>query len=159
MSTATFAKPIPTHRILAENANLIWKWFQERGGIVIWHSADLSDPSKTWTGPMKDAEGNPPKKENWKMEDQPREAFTDPMNVWVDTPKEIKRFHVAIRRGTQGMCFKCTDASSARIEREVAKRQNSWYEFDYDTQEAVIYVPGKSKRLPAYIKEHSENGN
>jgi hypothetical protein len=29
--------------------------------------------------------------------------------------------------------------------------EESWYEFDYETQEAVIFVPGETKPLSEYI--------
>jgi hypothetical protein len=53
---------------------------------------------------------------------------------------EVKRFHVAVRIGGQGFCLKVTDGGTRRIWRELAKAgTGSFYEFDYNTQEAVIY--------------------
>ena len=50
------------------------------------------------------------------------------------------------------MLLKCSDASSRRIRRECAKAgEESWYEFDYATQEAVVFVPGESKPLPEFV--------
>ena len=140
------------HRILAENAAQIWQWFQERGGIAVWKSVDMTNPGQSWTTPIRDAEGNPTRKQNWRMEETPSLVITDPAEVVVDVPKEIKRFRVAIKVGAQGMLLKCSDASSTRIRRECEKAgEDSWHEFDYDTQEAVIFVPGESKPLPEYV--------
>jgi hypothetical protein len=141
------------HRILAANAVQVWQWFQQRGGIAIWKSVDMSNAGQSWTTPINDAEGNPMPRQNWRMEETPSLTITDPAEVVVDVPKEVKRFHVAIRGGAQGLVLKCSDASSRRIRRECAKAgEQSWYEFDYAAQESVIFVPGESKPLPEYIK-------
>jgi hypothetical protein len=56
--------------------------------------------------------------------------------------KEVKRFRVGIRMGSQGLRVKVTDGGSRRIRREVAKAgAGATYTFDYMTQEAVILVP------------------
>ncbi len=142
-----------THHILAANAEQIWKWFQERGGIAIWKSVDMSNPGRSWTTPLRDAEGNPTARQDWRMEQTPSLIITDPAEVVVDVPKEVKRFRVAVRAGSQGLTLKCSDASSRRIRRECAKAgQESWHEFDYARQEAVIFVPGESMPLPQYIR-------
>ena len=143
---------VTRHRVLAANAGQIWKWFQERGGIAVWKSVDFATAGQTWTTPLHDAEGQPTKKQSWRMEDTPSLVITDPMEVVVDVPKEIKRFRVAIKMGSQGLMLKCTDAASRRIRRECEKAgEQSWYEFDYGTQEAVIFVPGESQPLPEFI--------
>ena len=140
------------HRILAENAAQIWQWFQERGGIAVWKSVDMTNAGRSWTTPLRDAEGNPTPRQDWRMEQAPSLVITDPAEVTVDVPKEAKRFRVAIKVGDQGMLLKCSDASSRRIRRECAKAGDaSWYEFDYATQEAVILVLGESKPLPEFV--------
>ena len=144
--------PVASHRILAANASRIWNWFQDRGGIAVWKSVDMANPGQTWTTPLNDAEGNPMRRQDWRMEETPSLVITDPMQVVVDVPREVKRFRVAVRAGSQGLSLKCSDASSHRIRRECAKAgEGSWYEFEYSTQEAVIFVPGESKPLPEYI--------
>ena len=142
------------HRILAENAHQIWQWFQQRGGIAVWNSVDMSNPGRSWTTPIRDAEGKPMPRQDWRMEQTPSLTITDPAEVVVDVPKEVKRFRVAIKAGAQGMRLKCSDASSRRIRRECDKAgTESWHEFDYATQEAVIFVPGETKPLPEFIKD------
>jgi hypothetical protein len=140
------------HRILAENAVQIWKWFQERGGIAVWKSVDMTNAGRSWTTPIRDAEGNPMPRQDWRMEETPSLTITNPAEVVVDVPKVVKRFRVAIKVGAQGMLLKCSDASSRRIRRECQKAgEESWYEFDYATQEAVIFMPGESKPLPEFV--------
>ena len=142
------------HRILAENAHQIWQWFQQRGGIAVWKSVDMSNPGRSWTTPIRDSEGKPTPKQDWRMEGTPSLTITDPAEVVVDVPKEIKRFRVAIKTGAQGLLLKCSDSSSRRIRKECQKAgEESWYEFDYATQEAVIFVPGESKPLPEFMRD------
>jgi len=142
------------HPILAENAAQVWKWFQERGGIAVWKSVDMSNPVRSWTTPLQDAEGKPMPRQDWRMEQTPSQTITDPADVVVDVPKEVKRFRVAIKAGAQGMRLKCSDASSRRIRRDCEKAgEESWYKFDYATQEAVIFVPGETKPLPEFIRD------
>ena len=144
---------VTRHRILAANAEQVWQWLQERGGIAVWKSIDISTAGQTWTTPLHDAEGQLTKKQDWRMEKTPSFIITDPAEVVVDMPKEVKRFRVAVRPGSQGLLLKCSDAASRRIRRECAKAgEDSWYEFDYATQEAVILVPGESKPLPEYVR-------
>ncbi len=148
------------HRVMSHDASRIWEGLQNRGGIAIWHSADLSDPGKTWTTPLLNKHGYPAAKQHWKMEDEPRRQITDPEEVVVDVPKEVKRFHIALRRGSTGFSIKLTDGSSRKLERAVEKANEqycqgetlAWYEFDYDTQEAVILVPDQSIPIEEFIK-------
>jgi hypothetical protein len=149
---------ITRHRILAANADQIWRWFQERGGIAVWKSVDFTTAGQSWTTPLRDSEGNPMPRQNWRMEESPSLVIADPAEVMVDVPKEIKRFRVAVRVGGQGLLVKCTDAASRRIRRECEKAgEQSWYEFDYGTQEVVIFVPGESKPLPEYVRAGHSN--
>ena len=39
------------HRILAANAVQVWQWFQQRGGIAVWKSVDMSNAGQSWTTP------------------------------------------------------------------------------------------------------------
>ena len=148
---------VTRHHVLAANAEQVWQWFQERGGIAVWKSIDFATAGQSWTTPLKDAKGQPTKKQSWRMEDTPSLVITDPAEVVVDVPKEIKRFRVGIKMGSQGMMLKCTEGATRRIRRECAKAgDDSWYEFDHGTQEAVIFVPGESQPLPEYIAEKGQ---
>ena len=144
---------VTRHHILAANADQVFRWFQERGGIAVWSSIDICTAGQSWTTPLHDAEGQPTKKQNWRMEESPSLVITDPAEVVVDVPREVKRFRVGLKMGGQGLLLKCTNAASRRIRRECAKAgEESWYEFDYGTQEAVIYAPGESLPLPEYVR-------
>lgn len=71
----------------------------------------------------------------------------------VAIDREVKRFHVAIRMGSQGFSMKCTDGASRRIRSAVAKAgEGAYHVFDYTTQEAVIMAPEKVIPLPEWEK-------
>ena len=121
-----------------EHARQIADWLKNRGGIAIWRTLNLSDPGKSWTTP---ADSSRPDRY---AESLPSEVITDPNDVGVTQYREHKRFHVALRMGKQGFALKLTDASNNRLNRALQKAgAGSSYEFDYETQEAVILVPDK----------------
>ncbi len=136
------------HRVIEPNAKLFLKWMRERGGVAVWGCLDLSDPSKTWSSPVNNEDGTPKTKPHWAATTEPIRIITDMDEILVDTPREVKRFHVAIRQGSQGLSFKLTDGSSRKLRAAVDKAgEGAWYEFDYGSQEAVILVPDKSITL------------
>jgi hypothetical protein len=129
------------HAVQEHVAEKVWGWLRERGGLAIWASANLSDLSRTWTAPVNGADGLPLPKQSWAMQNEPCRIITDPAEVVVEVPREVKRFRVGVRLGAQGMQLKVTDGGTRRIRAAVAKAgDGAWYEFDYGAQEAVIYV-------------------
>lgn len=137
-------------KVSPDKAPLLRAWLRDRGGIAIWRSADLSDPSWSTFTPALDINRQPTRKPSWKAKDEPERVITDAREVLVVIPKELKRFRVALRRA--GLQLKLSDASSLKLRRELAKllgREGgaAWYEFDYDSQEAVIYVPAQTLTL------------
>lgn len=131
-------------QVSPEHAPKFREWLQTRGGLAVWSSLDLSDPSASWTTPALTPEGSPTAPPSWKAGNKPSRVITDPTEVEVVTAKEVKRFRVAIRRGSNGLVFKLTDASTRRLRAAVEKAgEGAWYEFDYSTQEAVIFVRGE----------------
>lgn len=139
------------HTVTAENAPKIHQWFAERGGIAVWASINLSNPGASWTTPATDPVGAPATKPTWEAESTPT-LITDPADVEVVVPKEVKRFRVGVRVSNGGLQLKVTDAGTRKIRAAVAKAgDDAWHEFDYDTQEAVIYVPGSKVPLPDWM--------
>ncbi len=131
------------HTCTPENVPQFKEWLQ-RGGLAIWNSANLSNPSKTWTCPLYGKDGNLKEKPSWEAGEITR-IIKDSAEVVVEIPKEVRRFHVAIRRGSQGMSFKLTDGSTNKLHKIIEKvskeyNKDAWYEFDYSSQEAVIYI-------------------
>ena len=146
------------HQIAPENAQTIHDWLATRGGIAIWSSANPADPSGSWTTPVNHADGSRrTEKPHWSALAISR-VITDPAEIEVVVPKEIRRFHIAVRMGTNGLILKLTDASSRRVRQAVQKASQqhgteAWYAFDYSTQEAVIYVADKKVSLPEWMKQ------
>lgn len=143
------------HRVDAENAEKIWGWMKTRGGLAVWRSVDLSDPGRSVTTPYNDAEGHRTTKPHWKYDDHPERIITDPAEVVVETYKEVRRFKIAVRPGSQGMSFKLTDHSSQKV-RDACKKagEGATYEFDYGTQEAVILVPASAVPLKEWAERN-----
>jgi len=142
------------HTVHPDNASLIYNWLQTRGGLRIWHSIDLSDPHRSMTTPADKSD-----KPHWKMcNAEACRIITDPDDVLVITPKEVKRFHVALRRSSNGMSMKCTDHSSEKIRKAQDEAgPNSWYVFDYETQEAVILVPDSTMPIKEFMQISDDN--
>ena len=142
------------------NAEKFWDWIQNRGGVAVWKSVNLSNPGVSWSTP-RFTEDDPPKpypKPTWQAENEPSRVITDPADIEVAFDREIKRFGVEIRQSANGLQLKCSDASSRRIEREVARAgMGAYHEFDYGTQEAVIMKPEKVMPLTEWIAEHRTN--
>lgn len=139
------------------NAPKIAEWLRTRGGIVIWESVNLSNPGQTWTGPYRGPDGALATKPNWQCGETPARHITDPAEVDVVTAKEVKRFHVAVRRGSQGLSLKVSDGGSRRIRKEVdAAAEKSgkpaWYAFDYGEHDnCIIWVEDACVPLPEWL--------
>ncbi len=144
------------HSCNIDNAPKFADWITSRGGVAVWKSVDLSNPGASWSSPAMDGcavcgtdKGRltckcggtafvPHPKPTWRADDKP-DIITDPADIEVYQATEVKRFRIGIRRGSQGLSLKVTDAGSRRIRAEVAKAgEGAYHEFDYDTQEAVI---------------------
>jgi len=99
-------------------------------------------------------------KPHWAATDKPLAIITDMDDVIVDIPREVKRFHVAVRMGSSGLNMKLTDATSKRLRDECAKvGPDSWYEFDYGMQEAIIYAPSESITLAEWSSRYPGVGD
>lgn len=142
-----------------ENAAQFLEWIRTRGGLRVWYIADLSDPGWSATTPAQNADGSPKCKPYWKAAEEPARHITSADDVQVFTSKEVKRFHVAVRRSSNGLMMKCTDASSERIRKALARTsekygKSAYYAFDYITQECVIMVDDTSITLTEWAKQH-----
>jgi hypothetical protein len=142
-----------------QNAPKFLDWIKTQGGVAYWKSVNLSNIGLSWSTPALAPDKTSYPKPNWQAHSTPSFVVTDPSEIGVSIDKEVKRFHVAIRRGAQGMSFKCTQASSAKIDKAVEKAgEGAFYTFDYETQDAVIFAPeGKPKSLKDWEAEHESN--
>jgi hypothetical protein len=152
---ATELKP---HDCREENAAKFLNWIRTRGGLALFNTLDLSNPGQSWTSPVRDPLGNVVSKPHAYANTAPYRTITSTDEVMVHLDKEVKRFHVAIRMGAQGLKIKLTDASTDRVNKAVEKAGDGAYHlFDYDTQEAIIMAPepGKSMSLTAWAAAHN----
>lgn len=141
-----------------ENAPRILDWLQHRGGLAIWPSINLANPAASWTTPALDAEGKPSTKPTWEAASTPERVITDISDVLVSVDKEVKRFRVGVRMGSQGLMLKVTDGGTRRIRAAVAKAgAGAYHIFDYGTQEAVIMAPEKQIPLDEWAKKEVTN--
>ena len=121
------------------------KWIKERGGVQVWNNLNLSNPDAG-------QQFTPALTEDDKEYQKPTGSVAKGEVIqdigrfrFVERMEEFKRFRVAVRRGSQGLSMKVTDGGSRRIRKECTnareKYGDSYYRFDYSTQEAVIEVP------------------
>src|ERR1035438_4989426 len=110
---------IEKHRVIAQNAPKFLEWIRERGGVAIWGCLDLGDAGKTWSSPVRQQDGQPYPKPHYSATSEPIRIITDPAEILVDVPKEVRRFHIAIRMGAQGFKVKLTDGSSRKVRKAV----------------------------------------
>lgn len=142
--------------IQAHNAATIKKWLDNQGGVCVWQSVDLSDPGKQMFTPVILSTGEKASKPGWQFASEPAEIIKSADDVNVVKPKEVKRFRIALRMGAQGFKLKLTDGSTNKVRRACEKYgEDSWYEFDYDNQEAVIFVPGQKFTLNGYLNNEN----
>lgn len=156
-----------TYKLLCsiENAPKMYEWINSRRGVAVWRSANLANPSASWSTPatirLGDCEGHDSSddtitqypKPTWQAEDKPT-IITDAEDIGVEDVQEVKRFRVGLRMSGTGLAYNCTDAASNRIRREVDKAgEGASFVFDYDTQEAVILRPTSIVTLSTYGKE------
>lgn len=137
------------------DASRIWKWLNERGGLLIWNCLDLRRPGMTWTTPAQ-TEEQPTPKPDWAAGEVIRH-ITNPSEVLVLNPKVVKSFHVAVRQSGGGL--KLTEAASRRVELERKKATakqgtEAWVEFDhFDFNNALILVSDGSTQLSEFIQQ------
>ena len=120
------------HVCVPEHAQKMLDWLANRGGIAVWRSVNLSNPGASWSTPAD--VGKP----TWEAGGAPERIITDVDDVVVSIDKEVKRFHVGLRRA--GTMIKVTDGGSRRIRAAVARAGDGAYHL-FDGREAVIMAP------------------
>jgi hypothetical protein len=133
----------------------MWDYLRTREGIMVWDSINLSNPGIQWLTPAKDEDGKTYTKPTWQVSNTPSQIITKAEDVKVSIDKEVKRFHVATRMGSQGMSIKVTDGGTRKIRTEVAEAgEGAYHTFNYgDYKNAVIMAPEKQMSLDQYAKE------
>jgi len=120
--------------------------YLQQGPIALYRSVNLSNPGASWLVPASDG------KPNWQSADQP-ERLLNAEDFVVSHDVEVKRFHVALRMGSQGLSVKVSDGGSRRIRAAVAKAGEGAYH-TFDGQDAVIMRPaGQPVPLSKWLDE------
>jgi hypothetical protein len=142
------------HTIGIENAERIDRWLRERGGIAIWQSINLSNPGASWTTPALTEDGKPYPKPTRQAANEPT-IITDPADILVAKDVEVKRFHIAVRLGGNGLQYKVSDGGTRRIRKAVVNAgEGAYYVFDYAAQEAFIMKPESTVSLGEWRTTH-----
>ncbi len=158
------------YKIGPESVEQVRRWIKDRGGVAHWKSVNLSNPGGSWSTPAtikrKDCNGAPEgdpedvlpyPAPNWQCATKPSHITTSEDDVLVQVPKLWRRFHVAVRRGSNGMSMKLTSASSDKVRAQVEKCSletglEAWHEFDYLNQDCCIFYPLETVPLSQYRK-------
>lgn len=149
-------------RCSVENAPMFLKWIQERGGILRWRSVNLSNPGASWSSPAV-TDGAPTIRPSWQCDSKPELHVTSTDDVIVEHKKEYCRFGIKLQKPTGfNRALKLTDSSSEKVRSKVSEchektGKESWHEFDYASQEAVIFYADKEESLTEWVKNGSIN--
>lgn len=138
-----------------EHAEKFALWIADRGGLAIWRSVDLSDLRASWTTPVLDPDGKPYQKPHWKAGNTP-EIVTDPARVGVYTEVLFKSIRVSLRRGSNGLSLKLTDASQRRVDVAMAACKEKHGSSHYRTGDLMfpsveVFYTSKVVPLVEYI--------
>lgn len=121
-----------------ENAHKFILWLQERGGIAVWKSVNLNNPSASWSAPLNDAGGNLKPRPSWESDTKPDRVITDPADIAAQVDKVVGRLPLFVRR--QGMQVVLTDACSRKVRAAVEKAGIGAY-YQFDEVDVVIMAP------------------
>lgn len=119
------------------NAIRLSEWFLGvPPGIRVWHSINLSQPEQQWITSIETTD-----KPHWgACSLAEAEIIRDPSDVAVVVLEEVDRFTVYLRESGNGLSVKLTDESNNDLNEAIAARGlYATYEFDYETQQAVIF--------------------
>lgn len=134
------------------DAAKVYDWLKNRGGLMIWKSANLSNPGASWTTPRLRADGSESPKPTWEADEKPDRIITDAGDVEVVQDREVRRFRVKIE--PHGLTIKLSFTSSERVRAAIEKAgPGATYKFDYSSQEAMILVPDKVTPISEWVSK------
>jgi hypothetical protein len=127
------------HHIRPEHAAKIRRWLTQYGGVAHWQ-----EPGGSWSTPLLSENGGPHSKPNPECGDQPSSLTTDIADLLVDLPMEVGCMRLFLRPDANGLT-RLDYQSWYALESALARacqlyQRESWCEYDYDRQEAVLYV-------------------
>ncbi|MBI1318342.1 MAG: hypothetical protein GC168_05230 [Candidatus Hydrogenedens sp.] len=133
------------------------RWIEYCGGVAVWGSLDLADPSREWLTPARLTDGSPASRPHWSAPHRPKRIVTDIEQVYVVTHREVARVRIAIKRGSYGLRWDLTDASSARLRKALANSgPTAVHVFEGD--HAVVHIEASRTPLADWLREHPDAG-
>ena len=132
------------YNISQQAAVKVKEWITAGRGVAVWDRIDFSRRGDMIT-PARTVDGMDTSRPHWSVSMLPKVAYESLADFMVNVDKEVKRFHVGTRVGSQGFAVKVTDAGSRKIDTEVVKAgKGAYHVFDYgDYKNAVIMAPEK----------------
>jgi len=112
-----------------KDAARVLTWIKERGGVAIWKSVCLSEPSYSCITPELDKDGKQTEKPSWKVGNKPI-IVTDASQIAYIETEEIKMIRISLRISGNGLMLKLTDASVRKLEKAMKSSGADSYEFD-----------------------------
>lgn len=80
------------HYVTEEDAAKFKEWMSERGGLAIWVSQALELMGRSWTGPLRNADGTPAVRPHWSCRETPDRVITDPAEVFVAVEEAVRDY-------------------------------------------------------------------
>jgi hypothetical protein len=149
--------PVNLLEVDAAHALRVSRWLEHCGGVSLWGTLDLSDPSRQWFTPAQLTDGTPAGPPHWSAPREPERVITDPAQVEVVERNEVQRLRVSVRRSPYGLRRSLTDRSSSRLRKAVADAgEGATYAFEGDV--AVVFAVSRRLPLRAWLQEqgHAE---
>ena len=122
MTTAT-QQP---HEVSPENARKFIDWLANRGGILIWHSCNLSRPGHSVSTPALTTEGEPYPRPGWEFSQHTRH-ITSIEDIVVSVPKEEERFEVRLK--IRGHKLELMKRSTNKVDHAMSCYPDGWWVF------------------------------
>lgn len=141
-------KPI---EIRTDNIPQIKDWLTNRGGVAVWHSIDLRTAGEYVLTPALTRTGKPTTPPSWQSAKTP-EIITDPAQILVYQEALFKAVPVALRRSSNGLSFKLTDASQRKVDRLMEQCRDKHGSAHY--RKGVL--PDKTASIGVFYTTHTE---
>lgn len=136
-------------------AECVSEWFKTVRHVSYWENVDLSVGGGFYLTKATDGEQVRP---HWRAGPAPVLSIFSSDAFIVVSRVEVQRFRVGLRMGSQGFTVKLTDGASRRLRAALVKAgEGSKYHFDYETQEAVITVRGRTIPLKDWSLSRKES--
>lgn len=133
--------------IRAEQASVILDWILNRGGVVVWGSLDLAAPERQWATPYVGDDGRPSPPPTELADPAPLKVHKTGAEILVVLDREVERLPVSVERAPGGGWRLTQDSSRQVIEAVGAAGDGAYYQFDYQSKEAVIMAPSRTVPL------------